>query len=247
MSSKLNLGLSLIALALGAGCAASPAKVAWANGPATCPGGSVEGDAALGAYAGCQRVTGNLVLRGVSTLAPLAALTRVDGTLGVEKSDLESLEGLEALRSVESLSLRDNAELDDISSLSALNRAVRVELRNNPGLTAPEGLSGLTEVDEIVIEHNGFLTLKGLDGLERVGHAEIRGNAKLISVSALNGVRRLDSLVLQGNPRICGKLGVFAGILTPPRELTAGKNHALRASEIEHLRPANAGRQLAMR
>lgn len=249
MSKKLSIGLSLVALAFGSGCATAPSKVEVAEGPArtTCPGGSVGGDARLDVYAGCQRVTGNLSITAVTSLRSLAKLQRVDGTLTIRTSQLESLAGLEGLQSVGALSIENNADLDDVSALGALRQVETLRFSGNPELSSPEGLEGLTEVEELVIEKSRFQTLDGLNGLRRVGRVEIRENTKLISVAALNQVRAARQVVLRQNPVVCGKMGVLKGLMTPPSELSARQNRALREREIEHLRPLGGDPKVAMR
>lgn len=249
MSAKLSLALSLVALAFGSGCATAPGKVEAAQSPAraTCPGGTVKDDARLGAYAGCQRVTGNLRISGVSSLRSLSALQKVDGKLVIENSGLPSLDGLQALRSVDALFIERNAELGDISALEGLREVDTLRFSGNPELTTLEGLEGVTELSQLVVEQTGFLTLEGLDGLRRVDHVEIRDNKKLISVAALNDVRSVREVVLQKNPVVCGKLGVLKGLMAPPSELLASRNRALQAREIEHLRPAIGAPEVAMR
>ena len=83
------------------GCSAMPQPgVRAAHSVAGCEGGVVNQDAELARYTGCRVVAGHLDVRGVTSLAPLHALERVDGTLRIERTDrLYSLTGLERLRS----------------------------------------------------------------------------------------------------------------------------------------------------
>jgi hypothetical protein len=244
LSTTSCLSVATLALAFTAGCAGSAPRVdaPAAQARAACPGGSVRGDQELAGLAGCRRIESDLVVSGVSSLAPLASLEAVRGTLAVRASTAESLRGLEQLRSVSGLALEENPELDDIESLESLETAQHLSFVGNPKLSTPSGLSQLSELDQLVVRDSAFLSLHGLEGLTRVGSVQIQNNAKLISLRALNDVRSAREVVLEGNPRVCASFGVLTGLSLPPLRLVARSNSSLRSADLKHLRAPEAVR-----
>jgi hypothetical protein len=231
---------TVLFLALATGCASQAPHVdtPGTSARAVCPGGSVRSDGELARFAGCRRIEGDLTVSGVSSLAPLASLERVFGTLAVHASNTESLTGLERLRSVGGLALEANPELDDVSALESLETAARLSFVGNPRLSSPSGLARLSELDQLVVRETAFLSLHGLEGLTRVDSVRIHDNPKLISLRALNEVRVAREVVLEGNPIVCGSFGVLAGLNLPPLQLLARNNSSLRSVELRHLRAA---------
>jgi hypothetical protein len=202
----------------------------------------VSGDRELGAWAGCRRIEGDLLVTGVSSLARLGSLEAVSGTLAVRGSSVESLDGLERLRSVGGLALKENQKLDDVSALESLESAQRLSFVGNPRLSSPSGLSRLSEVKQLIVRESAFLSLQGLEGLARIDSLRIQNNRNLISLRALNGVRSVRELVLEGNPVVCASFGVLTGLTVPPPKLVARGNPGLRSVEIKHLRAPEAPR-----
>jgi hypothetical protein len=157
---------------LGIACAASLAcsstgvgrGSAVAHAPA-CAGGRVTSDSELQRYRGCSEVSGDLVLQGVSSLTPLAALRRVEGTLRIERTTrLYTLAGLEHLQSVRALEIHHNQALITAGALGKLARADHASLSNNPRLTTTYGLlEGMSYAGVPVdLSHNCGLTAEGL-------------------------------------------------------------------------------------
>ena len=244
LSTTSRLSVAAVALAFVAGCAGSAPLVdaPAAQARAACPGGSVRGDQELAGLVGCRQIDGDLLVSGVSSLSPLASLEAVRGTLAVRASTADSLRGLEQLRSVSGLALEENPELDDISALESLESAQRLSFVGNPKLSTPSGLSRLSELEQLVVRESAFLSLHGLEGLTRIGSVQIQHNPKLISLRALNDVRSAREVVLEGNPRVCGSLGVLTGLSLPPLQLVARSNSSLRSTELKHLRAPEAVR-----
>jgi hypothetical protein len=205
-----------------------------------CPGGAARSDQELAGWVGCRRVQGDLVVSGVSSLSQLASLEAVSGTLAVRSSTAESLGGLERLRSVAGLALEENQKLDDISALESLDTAQRLSFVGNPRLSRPSGLSRLSELEQLVVRDSAFRSLQGLEGLTRIDNVQIQNNPKLISLRALNEVRSSREVVIEGNPIVCGSLGVLTGLSVPPLRLIARSNSSLRPAELKHLRAPEA-------
>ncbi len=148
------------------GCSAAPQPAVRSARPAApCAGGVVASDAELSRYAGCRSIAGHLDVRGVTSLAALHSLERVDGTLRIERTDrLYSLAGLERLRSVDTLDIRDNTALISGGALRGLDRVRHSHLSNNPRLSKTYGLLDAIakSSDDVHIEHNSGLTAEGV-------------------------------------------------------------------------------------
>src|SRR6266545_1353914 len=138
----------LIALAfsslLGACTGAGPRAAAHSGtAPVACEGSSVRSDAELARYAGCTEIEGSLSIEGVTTLAPLRDVHRIDGTLSVRNTRrLYTLAGLEALDEVGELRIEKNVGLINAGSLNGLTLAASVVIAENPRLTNRYGLLG---------------------------------------------------------------------------------------------------------
>lgn len=160
---------------LSAACALTFACSGTVSAPArtqavACGGGVVRSDAELERYRGCGEVSGDLAVRGVTSLAPLVSLRRVTGTLSIgETRRLYTLDGLEELRSVGTLELRGNAGLIHAGALGNLEDAGHATLTDNPRLSSTFGL---------------------LDGIERAGVTiEFSGNWGLIAEGVIESRR----------------------------------------------------------
>lgn len=129
-------------LGLSAACSPAGIEKAPATAAATgCAGGIVLRDAELQTYRGCRAISGDLELSGVTSLAPLATLRSVHGTLRIENaSKLYTLEGLERLRSVGALEIHHNASLISAGALRQLKQASHVSISHNPRLSTKYGL-----------------------------------------------------------------------------------------------------------
>lgn len=159
--------LLMLACTLPAACATTtlPRAVPAAAEPASCAGGVAQNDAELRRYRGCDRIDGDLLVRGVTSLEPLAALERVAGHLRVEHTEkLYSLAGLERLQSVRELTLAHNHGLISGGALSTLARAERVHVSDNPRLTRSYGLMRGLEHSHARVDfsHNLGLSAEGI-------------------------------------------------------------------------------------
>jgi hypothetical protein len=131
----------------------------------TCGGGIVLHDAELEAYRGCRDVSGDLALYGVTTLAPLASLHSVEGTLTIEHtSRLYTLAGLEHLRSVNRLEVNHNVSLVNAGALRKLDHVRHVSVTHNPRLSTTYGfLDGMGRAGaEVDFAHNSGLVAEGV-------------------------------------------------------------------------------------
>jgi hypothetical protein len=132
---------------------------------ASCGGGIVLHDSELEAYRGCRGVSGDLALYGVTTLAPLAALHSVEGTLTIEHtSRLYTLAGLEQLRSVNRLEINHNSSLVNAGALRKLEQVHHVSMTHNPRLSTTYGfLDGVGRAGaEVDLAHNSGLVAEGV-------------------------------------------------------------------------------------
>lgn len=130
-----------------------------------CAGGFVTSDQDLERYQGCDVVVGDLSIANVTTLAPLASVRSVEGTLRVSSTGrLYSFRGLEALESVGVLEVRGNRGLIGVGGLRRLARAERVTFRENPRLSSSYGLlPALTRGSTpISLENNAGLASEGV-------------------------------------------------------------------------------------
>jgi len=220
------------------GCSASLGRQASEVGlsRASCEGGRAEGDAELATFQGCQRIRGDLKVRGVTSLAALAALETVDGALEVSSTELRSLDGLEQLRAARQLRIEHNPSLGNASALGSLRSAEDVAYVGNPELDFPPALR-LTELHSLSIERSGFLTLSGLEQLRRVDSLRVVGNRRLVSLAALAHVERVDHLVIERNRLICGALGILDHLARAPWISVIRHNPTLFAGDTAHLVP----------
>jgi hypothetical protein len=144
-----------------AGVARTPATAHVAS----CGGGIVLHDAELAEYRGCRTISGDLALYGVTSLAPLASVRSVEGTLTIEHtSRLYTLAGLEQLRSVSRLEIHHNASLINAGALRQLEHVRQASVTHNPRLSTRYGFfdgMGRAGVD-VELAHNSGLVAEGV-------------------------------------------------------------------------------------
>jgi len=137
---------------------------ATAHAP-SCGGGIVLHDSELQAYRGCRSISGDLALYGVSSLAPLASVKSIDGTLTIEHtSRLYTLAGLEQLRHVNRLEVHHNASLINAGALSKLEHVQHVSVTHNARLTTRYGFfDGMSRAGvDVELSHNSGLVAEGV-------------------------------------------------------------------------------------
>ena len=118
---------TLLGACTGAG---SHAAARAGTAPVACEGSSVRSDAELARYAGCTEIEGSLSIEGVTTLAPLRDVHRIDGALSVRNTRrLYTLAGLEALDEVGELRIEKNVGLINAGSL-APSSGIRERMRD---------------------------------------------------------------------------------------------------------------------
>jgi len=145
----------------------------------SCGGGVAQNDVELRRYAGCSEIDGDLLVRGVTSLEPLAALEHIAGHLRVEHTErLYSLAGLERLRSVRELTLAYNGGLISGGALSGLTHAEHVRISDNPRLTRNYGLMRGLE------QSRARLDLSHNLGLSAEGVAEFRSSESTTTLAA---------------------------------------------------------------
>lgn len=156
--------LLVLTLALAACSRQVHPSAAPAAAARTCEGGAVRSDADLDRYAGCAVIAGDLDVRGVTSVEPLARVRAVEGALAIHDTRrLYSLTGLERLRAVGSLSIERNEGLISIASLNALTTAERVSVTKNHRLSRVHGfLSGLGPSSEVSVIDNVGLRAEGM-------------------------------------------------------------------------------------
>jgi hypothetical protein len=142
-----------------------------------CDGGLVMSDLDLQRFEGCREVSGDLALRGVTSLAPLASLRRVDGALRIEHTTrLYTLAGLEQLRRVSSLEIHHNAGLINGGPLRHLEQADYVAITRNPRLSTTFGfLDGIRHAGgDVDLVQNWGLAAEGVPQLATPSSLAIR-------------------------------------------------------------------------
>lgn len=136
---------------------------------------------------------GNFVVSSAIDLLALASCTSIGGSLTIDGTSVESLEGLQNLASVGNLYVNYNPSLVDISHLSSLTTVIGTfQLIGNAAIPNLDGLEQLTTVGaQLRIQSNGgLLDIDGLSALETVGsHLRIQTNTQLMSVAGLSSLR----------------------------------------------------------
>jgi hypothetical protein len=141
-------------------------------GLVACPGGVVQNDAELARYEGCERIDGDLLVTGVSSVAPLAELVQVIGSLRIERTErLYTLSGLESLRGARDLELRNNAGLISGAALASLTQVGHVTVEQNPRLSGARGLMRSLRQSgaQIQLVRNAGLSAEGLGDSQPAG------------------------------------------------------------------------------
>jgi hypothetical protein len=124
----------------------------------------------------------------VTTLAPLASLTRVASGQDGDGAGL--------------ILLIDNPALESLDGLQGITRLAGLSVSNNPSLRSLVGLDRLTEVTSIldVVGNADLVSLEGLQNLTSSGlHIEINDNDALVELDGLRGLRQVDSIRITGN------------------------------------------------
>jgi Receptor L domain len=233
MTNMTNAKYLVLAAGLSMACSTSHREVTAPSASRTiCEGGRATNTVELERFAHCTDIRGNLKVGGVSTLAPLATLHSVSGSLTIENTrELGSLEGLEQLESVKGLVLIANADLEDISALSALQSVSTIDIVGNPELSNLSGLVNVQKLERLRLDANGIHSTVGLEQLTEIGDLSISNNQALISVGAMNGVAKIGRMVVERNPRLAGYYGLFNGVQTKPAMAKFSDNVGLSAAE----------------
>jgi hypothetical protein len=162
---KSLLSVAALALLLNACAGAAHPQASSVPSRSACRGGSVQGDAELAKLEGCVSIEGDVSISAVSTLAPLATLKSVTGTLAIGPThELTTLSGLEGLESARGVVLEHNASLINARALNGLLETSRVEVSHNPRLSKSLGfLEGLAMRDtKLELFHNVGLEAEGM-------------------------------------------------------------------------------------
>jgi hypothetical protein len=129
------------------------------------------------ALRGIASIDGSLVIdgSGVSSLAELGSLTRIEGDLVVEGStSLQSLDGLGQLAHIGgALRLAGNTALTSLRALAALHAVEEVSITNNPALAACEAQ---WLVDNVTDTLGGVIGELAPDGGLQPGGVTLSGN-----------------------------------------------------------------------
>jgi|GEM_PF-5817878 len=164
---------------------------------------------------------------GKTDLSFLECLQEVEGQIGINGLDLQSLAGLERLERVEvaagtwppgKIEVWGNPKLTSVDGLSGLTHVDRLVVRGNPLLVSLEGLSALETAQSIVIEDNDALTTVGLRALKSVEGISISpfscesasgipvrpiyGNNNLVEFDGLDSLETFEEIVIAGNENL---------------------------------------------
>lgn len=185
-------------------------------------------------YPNCTETTWNLTFDGASitSLAPLAQLTKVAGGLKISNTSLMTLEGLENIGFVEnSIEIISNPYLTTLAALSNIAGEIGqpgggLLINSNESLTSLTGLENISSIDGgINIASNASLgSLTGLDGIAFVtDNLYIAGNSSLLNLGGLGALTSVYSIYIQGNSAMSSMNGI--GIVTAiPGSLTIYDN-----------------------
>jgi len=141
--------------------------------------------------------------------------TEIIGSVYIEGSDIQNLDGLNVLISIPSfLSIgsyyEGNPMLTSIQGLENLTEIGAIAIRNNVSLASLSGLQGISNTGSIFIENNASLTnLTGLDNVTYLTYLNLRNNYSLVN---LNGLGKLDStyqhISISDNPSLTSLDGI---------------------------------------
>jgi hypothetical protein len=157
--------------------------------------------AALGCYEGCSYLevvdTPNL-----HSLAPLKAFSPF--SIKLQRTGLESLDGLQGATDPGVFVLSDNADLLELSGFAATAVNTELVIDQAAQLHDLAGLATLESVGALEITDNPALTeLAGLEQLRSAVTLQISGNAELVDVSALSGLTSVTGdLSIENNPHL---------------------------------------------
>jgi len=213
---------------------ATQPPIAVADSLQTCEGGIARNDAELTAFAHCGLISGDLAVTAVESLAPLAELRAVRGTLTIAHTRVDDLTDLRSVASVGRLELRDNDQLSSLEGLAQLQAAREVVIHGNPELRTLAGLSGLRELERLSIQQTKLYSLHGLENVSKVNELELLGNRKLIDPRALNQMRQARTVIIRQNPRLCAGFGLLSGLQHTER-VSVSENVALDRSAVQTL------------
>ena len=127
----------------------------------------------------CERVLGDidLTFASISSLAPLASVREIEGSLALLENPLDRLTGLERLEIVGADLQFRSLPITGVSELRSLRRVGgELTIMDNPRLGSLAGLESVETVGSLLIYGNA--ELGGLDGLS--GLRRIEGDLRLI-------------------------------------------------------------------
>jgi hypothetical protein len=188
--------------------------------------------------AGCEEFA-DLTLegQGIISLAPLADLRKVSGTLALLDTRVKDLSGLSAITEVRHLQLANNGELASLDGLASGAQMNELTVDSAPALRSIDALAGVTlkrltlhftrigDVDALrdkplesaVLTYN--LELRSAEGLasfrgSQDGALELSNNPLLSALPAMPLLREVASFTMVDNPSLAGplQLGSSSGI-----------------------------------
>ena len=164
-------------------------------------------DAELADLSHCGTIRGALRVTGqVTSLAPLASLVRVEGSLIIEALEVTSLAGLESLRSVDSLEIRS-----PVTSLAALRDVEQVGAIQIVGaaITDLDGLEGAQGLLSLWLEGCGDLTsLLGIPALESLQSLDVVDCEALTNITALSTLTQTGRVRFERNDSLANLNGL---------------------------------------
>ncbi|SMC42204.1 T9SS type A sorting domain-containing protein [Moheibacter sediminis] len=162
-------------------------------------------------YPDCSILNASIKIGGTSVtdiynLEPLSNLTRINGSLSVDKTSLVNLNGLENLTQTGNFQALLNDQLQSLEGLDNLTTVIGgFTIQSNPLIVNLQGINSLLVVGDLGITSNESLSsLEGLNNLIAVNSpggatASISQNPALIDLTglenlqAVNGTLRVDS------------------------------------------------------
>ena len=167
-------------------------------------------------YPGCTQLAVNLTLDGAD-ITPLSTITEIEGSLLINNTSLNSLNGFENLISIGELSIVNNSLLSSLSGLDNLIEIcldpyeTAISISNNPQLVSIDVFSSVTNgcVDYIYIQNNESLqSLDGLTNFQPTENVSITNNNSIVNLEGLSGLGFTRYLTIKDNSSLTSISGL---------------------------------------
>jgi hypothetical protein len=194
-----------------------------------------------------ERVGGLMIAdTGLTDLAPLAQLERIDGSASAPSlSDyspgelyllrnpaLRDLTGLEGASGVRDLELYFNEGLLSLSGFVPGPTLHFLDILDTPSLTDIDALANVTSIGGLVLSGTGLADLDALSALATIDSIDIENNPALADVSGLDNLQGSGQVVFSGNAALKA-LPSFSKFYYPPLTVTVTDNPELEELNLD--------------